>query len=49
MSFGREADDLRGEELLRGAIAPQGLWLMFACFSAGTPRIFCEGSRRAAR
>ncbi len=39
MSFGREADDLRGEELLRGAIAPQGLWLMFACFSAGTPTV----------
>lgn len=37
MSFGRDADDLAGEALLRGPIAPLGLWLMFACFSAGTP------------
>ena len=37
MSFGAEADDLAGAALLRGPIAPLGLWLMFACFSAGTP------------
>ena len=38
MSFGRDADDLRGEQLASGDFAPQGLWLMFACFSAGTPK-----------
>ncbi len=37
MSFGRDADALPGEALLQGPIVPQGLWLMFACFSAGTP------------
>lgn len=37
MSFGREAEALPGEGLLQGPIAPRGLWLMFACFSAGTP------------
>lgn len=36
MSFGRDGE-LRGQDVASGAIAPLGLWLMFACFSAGTP------------
>jgi len=36
LSFGRSGW-LRGEELTRGAFMPGGVWLMMACFGAGSP------------
>lgn len=36
MSFGRSGR-LRGEDLARGAFMPGGVWLMMACFGAGSP------------
>jgi hypothetical protein len=36
MSFGRRGQ-LRGEDLVRGAFMPGGVWLMMACFGAGSP------------
>jgi hypothetical protein len=37
MSFGRRGQ-LRGEDLARGAFMPGGVWLMMACFGAGSPQ-----------
>jgi hypothetical protein len=38
MSFGRRGQ-LRGEDLARGAFMPGGVWLMMACFGAGSPAV----------
>ena len=37
MSFGR-AGRITGDDLARAAFLPDGVWLMLACFSAGTPQ-----------
>lgn len=37
MIFGRDAEALGSNDLASGKFLPGGLWLMFACFSAGTP------------
>ena len=37
MSFGRDAEALRGQALALAPCLPGGLWFMFACFGAGTP------------
>lgn len=37
MSFGRDHGALRGADLAGVPCVPGGVWLMFACFSAGTP------------
>ena len=31
------SDLLTGDEIAGGSFMPNGLWLMFACFGAGTP------------
>jgi hypothetical protein len=36
MSFGRRGQ-LRGEDLAQGSFMPGGVWLMMACFGAGSP------------
>jgi hypothetical protein len=38
MSFGRRGQ-LRGEDLARGAFMAGGVWLMMACFGAGSPEV----------